>query len=154
MKTIYVLLCFSIITASCGNNNADQPGSDADTITAENSFSWEAALNDSSGRLEMRKVETTGLDSLTVPLVINFINTGNPNIKLELVKTSGDTLYLKIADATFLTQRMGSTGPTMYLATAVYNLTEIPGIRYVNFDFEEGDHAQPDTFSRENFKNE
>jgi hypothetical protein len=49
---------------------------------------------------------------------------------------------------------MGSTGPTMFLSSAVYNLTEIPGIRYVNFDFEEGDHASPGTFSRESFKDE
>jgi hypothetical protein len=49
---------------------------------------------------------------------------------------------------------MGSSGPTTYFAEAVFNLTEIPGIHYVSFDFEEGDHAQPGTFNRESFKDE
>lgn len=154
MKALYLLLGFSILISSCGNNKADQPGADDDSATAVKNYSWEANLNDSSGRLEMKTTDTAGPDSLTIPSVIEYLNKTNPNIKLEFVRSVGDTLYLKIPEATYLTQQMGSTGPTMYLATAVYNLTEIPGIRNVSFDFEEGDHAQPGTFARDNFKDE
>ena len=49
---------------------------------------------------------------------------------------------------------MGSTGPELYFAEAVYNLTEIPGIRFINFSLTEGDHAGPDTYSRDSFKPE
>jgi len=40
------------------------------------------------------------------------------------------------------------------MATATYTLTEAKGINYVDFDFEEGDHAVPGTYSRESFKPE
>jgi len=75
-------------------------------------------------------------------------------VQLAFVKTSGDTVYLKIPDPMYLTQQMGSSGPTIYLAQAVYSLTEVPGIKYVNLDFEEGDHASPGTFNRDSFKDE
>ncbi len=148
---IYCLLITSIISA-CGNNKADQPGEEEET--AESVYSWQAVLNDSSGRLEMKKVENTGPDTLSTAAVISFLNTSNINVQLVLVKTSGDTLYLRIPDAMYLTQQMGSTGPTIYLAQVIYNLTEIPGINYVNLDFDEGDHASPGTFNRESFKDE
>jgi hypothetical protein len=100
----------------------------------------------------MIKVPTT--DSLSPENVIGFLNKNNPHIRLELVKISTDSIYLKIADAMYLTQQMGSTGPTLYFSEVVYNLTEITGIRYVTFDFEEGDHAGPGTFNRDSFKDE
>ncbi|MBK7561487.1 MAG: hypothetical protein IPP43_11655 [Chitinophagaceae bacterium] len=137
------------------NNKADQPPVEDDsTNLAGTSYSWQARLNDSSGRLEMTKMEIGGPDSLNPGSVVRYINTSNNNVQFELVKTSNDTVYVKIKDATYLTQQMGSTGTTMYLAQAIYNLTEIPGIRYVNLDFEEGDHAAPGTYSRESFANE
>ena len=139
---------------SCGNNKADQPATDNDTATAAINYVWQATLNDTSGKLEMKKVEAAGLDSLSAASIVAFINTSDSSVHLDLIKTSNDTVYIKIPDATFLTQRMGSTGSSMYLAGVVYNLTELPGIRYINFDFEEGDHAQPGTLSRDSFNNQ
>jgi len=153
MKNYIIPIAVLLLLLGC-NNKAEQPTTGEDSLEAEANYSWEATLNDSSGRLEMKKLEASGPDSLTPSAVIRFINNNYPNIKLEMVKTSGDTIYLRIPEATYLTQQMGSSGPTMYFAMAVYNLTEIPGIRFANFDFEEGDHAQPDTFTRENFKDE
>ena len=141
------------IILSC-NNNAGKKDIEADTTQSIPSSAWVSSLNDSTGRLEMKKSEAGGPDSLTTGSVIRYLNEQNPNVQLEISKTSHDTLFIKIPNPTYLTQQMGSTGPTMFLSAAVYNLTEIPGIRYVNFDFEEGDHASPGTFSRESFKDE
>ena len=138
-----VLLLFIV---SCSNNKPEE----AETPVAE-IYLWEAGLNDSTGLLQMKKIISPVADSLSVTSVTGYINGEDSNIQLEYVKTSGDTVFLKIPDAEYLTQRMGSSGPTMYLAGVVYNFTEIPGIKYVNLDFEEGDHAQPGTYSRENF---
>ena len=113
--------------------------------TAIDFYNWQVTLNDSSGNLEMKKVLTGNIDSLSQQSVLTYINTENPKIKLEYLRSSGDTVYLKIQDATILTQQMGSAGASMYLAGVIYNLTEIPGINYVNLDFKEGDHAQPGT---------
>ena len=133
---------------------SDKKAPEQDSVVSKTIYSWESVINDSTGRLEMIKKENMGPDSLSNDAVIAYLNKTNPNIQLQILKQSNDTLYIKIPDAEHLTQRMGSTGPTMYFANAVYNLTEIPGIRYVNFDFNEGDHASPGTYNRESFKDE
>lgn len=155
MKRPVVLFTAIAVTVmlSC-NNKADKTVVETDTVQSVPPSAWVSTLNDSSGKLEMKKTENAGPDSLTTGSVLRFINQQNPNVQLEYVKSSADTLFIKIPNATYLTQQMGSTGPTMFLSAAVYNLTEIPGIRFVNFDFEEGDHASPGTFSRESFKDE
>lgn len=148
MRSLLFLYAFIIVFSSCGSNKKEES-----EIPVTETYLWEAGLNDSTGVLEMKKIVSPAVDSLSVVSVTNYINGEDGNIKLEYVKTSGDTIFLKIPDAEYLTQRMGSSGPTMYLAGVVYNFTELPGINYVNFDFEEGDHAQPGTYSRESFLN-
>jgi hypothetical protein len=153
MIKYFLFASFFFFLTAC-NNKADQPVTDEDSAGVAARYSWDATLNDSTGRLEMKKVETSGPDSLSIPAVISFVNSLYPNIQLVLIKTSGDTVYLKIPEATYLTQQMGSSGPTMYFANLVYNLTEIPGIKNINVDLLEGDHAQPGTFNRDSFKDE
>jgi hypothetical protein len=151
MKALYIILFSGMAVIAC-RNKADKPITESDTALAV--YSWQSALNDSSGRLEMKKVEAVGPDSLSPAAVVSYLNSTDSTVRLVLIKTSGDTVYLKIPDAEHLTQQMGSTGSTLYMAQVVYNLTEIPGIKYVNLDFEEGDHASPGTYTRENFKDE
>lgn len=144
MKKVTILLAALCFLASCG-------GSDTETLPVTEINMWNID-QDSVGNLIGTKFIATEIDSLYPEPVIGFINSNNPNIKLEFTKTSGDTLFLRIQDATFLTQQMGSSGPEVYFAEAVYNCTEIPGIRNVHFDFVAGDHAEPGTFKREDFK--
>lgn len=152
MNKWVVILGIIILYYSCSNNKADQTAADItdSAETTDSIFAWQADLDDSSGRLIMKRSEE-GPQFLTVASVLQFLNDNNENVKLEFLRTSNDTVYLKIPQAAYLTQQMGSTGATMKLATIIYDLTEIPGIRYVNLDFEEGDHAQPGTFSRDYF---
>lgn len=84
--------------------------------------------------------------------MITLTNNLYPEVELQFKKISGDTLYVKIPESNYLTQQMGTTGAEMYMANATFNLTELPGIKYVNFDFNEGDHAAPATLSRGNFE--
>ncbi len=155
MKFFSLLILAGLLFTAC-NNNADQPEADGDTTDlAPPVYSWQASLNDSTGKLEMKKNGEADVDFKNNDAIIAYINVQYPKVQLKLTKISNDTCYLEIPDATYLTQQMGSTGPAIYLATVVYNLTEfLPGIRYVNLDFEEGDHATPGTFSRESFKDE
>ena len=141
-----------VLVFSC-NNSADTTAEVIDSAEVEpETYMWQAEMNDSTGRLEMKKERPAGLDSLAAEPVIEFLNATNPNVQLVFASTSHDTIFVKIPDAMFLTQQMGSTGPLHYTATVVYNLTEIPGINFVNFDFEEGDHAGPRTWSRKDFE--
>lgn len=155
MRTTQIILFAAIATVltGCGSNKKkNQASGEADTTRAL--VSWEASLNDSTGFIEVNRSGQDGPDSLTITSVISYLNSQYPNVQLEYLRTSADTLFISIPDAMYLTQQMGSTGPALYFAAAVYNLTEIPGIRYVNFDFEEGDHAQPSVLDRENFNKE
>ena len=43
----------------------------------------------------------------------------------------------------------GTTGADDYMSTTTFTLTELKNIKYVNYDFEEGDHAMPGTYSRQ-----
>jgi len=151
MKPFYFILIACLLLIAC-NNKADKPVSESDTAQAI--YSWQSTLNDSTGRLEMKKTEKMGPDSLSPAAVVAYLNSIDSTEKLVLLKISNDTAYLKIPEATHLTQQMGSTGAQLYLAQVIYNLTEIPGIRFVNLDFEEGDHAAPGTYTRESFKDE
>ena len=153
-KTISFSTLITLLFLAACKGKSDNQTPEQDSIVTRTVFSWEPVINDSTGRLEMKKNETMGPDSLSTNAMIDYLNKANPNIQLQLLKQSNDTLYIKIPDAEHLTQRMGSTGSTMYFASAVYNLTEIPGIKYVNFDFAEGDHASPGTYNRESFRDE
>ena len=161
MKSFIPFFIIVTLLSACGNNKADQRASDNDTtMVTETHYIWQSTLNDSTGKLEMVPAELVNNDSLQPKIVIDLINktyaeTDYYNkVRLAFIKTSGDTVYVKIPDATYLTQQMGSTGPTMFLSGVVYTITGLPGINYVNFDFDEGDHAGPGTYSRESFRNE
>jgi len=90
---------------------------------------------------------------LTPENMVAFINSnkGGKEIHLELVKVSHDTIYVRIAESTFLTQQMGTTGADEYMSTTIFTLTELKNVEFVNFDFEIGDHASPGTYSRKYF---
>ncbi len=152
MKRIILVAGLVSLLYACGSNKTDQPEITNDSTDI--AYSWEATLNDSTGRLEVIKREGLTFDSLSVQSVIDFLNSKNQFVQIQYSKTSGDTLFVKIPEATYLTQQMGSSGPTVFFAEAVYNLTEIPGIRFVSFVFEEGDHASPGVFDRNTFKDQ
>lgn len=153
MKKLFYLAAATLLIASCGNNKSDDETNEDVEIT-EQTFVWQSNMDDSTGKLKMSKDKPIGNDSLTTETIIAYLNSANPQVQLEFIKTSNDTIYLRIPSANYLTQQMGSTGPMMYFAAAVYNLTELPGITHVNFDFEEGDHASPSVLNRESFKDE
>jgi hypothetical protein len=77
----------------------------------------------------------------------------NAPLKVKLLNVKDHTASVEIINAEYLTQRMGSSGAQAYLVSVTFTLTENPQIKKVNFIFEEGDHAMPGTYSREDFKN-
>ena len=71
--------------------------------------------------------------------------------KLKLINIKGQVINIEVINDEYLTQRMGSSGASEFLATATFMLTEYNNIKFVNFIFEEGDHAFPGLYSREEF---
>lgn len=149
MIRYFFLIFIPVFIYACGNNNSGEQVSTEDSGFTR--YHWEA---NNTGRIVLMKKDGSGPDTLSHGAVVAFLNNKWPHVQLVMIKISGDTLFLKILQSTYLTQQMGSSGPQTYFAETVYNLTEIPGIHYVNFDFEEGDHAQPGIFNRDSFKDE
>jgi len=73
--------------------------------------------------------------------------------KIKFKRIAEGVADIEIINAEYLTQRMGSSGAQAYLAYVTYTLTENSGVKKVNFIFEEGDHAMPGIYSREDFPN-
>ena len=113
---------------------------------------WIAIFNDSTKLLEIKKNPVAYTGNLNEQDIIDALNLKYPQIRIEAISRQGDTAQVKIADATYLTQEMGSAGARAYLAEATYSLTEIEGIAAVDFRFVAGDHAMPGVLTRRSFE--
>jgi hypothetical protein len=149
MKKILAFLLILSSFVACNNNKGDEPPSNQDTMAIAGRPYWEVT---DTGELAIIYHEDGGPASLTADSVVAFFNRSHENVQLVLSKVSNDTVFIKIPESTYLTQQMGSSGARTTLGDAVFNLTAIPGIRYVDFDFEIGDHAMPGTMTRESFR--
>lgn len=109
-------------------------------------------VDDAKG-LKLKKPEAPGIDTMSAKNLIQLLNANYDSIHLDYLKTSHDTIYVHIPHSEMLTERIGSSGAEIYMASATWSLTELQGIKYVNYDFEEGDHASPGVYGRNNFKN-
>ena len=74
---------------------------------------------------------------------------GDPKLKLIDIKDA--VVNVEVINDECLTQRMGTTGAEIFLVEATFTLTEYDNIKFVNFIFEEGDHAVPGLYSREDY---
>lgn len=159
MNKVNVILFISLGIISCGRS-ADTKSSETDSssvipadspqIAKDDHYYWEVSYEQKRG---MRFVKSFPIspDSLNTNSIIDKLNFNYPEIKAEPLYLSSDTLFLKISNAKYLTQQMGSTGAQAYLGELTYNLTEIPGVHYIDLQFAEGDHANPGTYSRTDF---
>lgn len=113
---------------------------------------WIVELNDSTQMMEIKKNPDADMTNLGPADIIDAINYKYPHIKLEWVKQNGNKAFVKIADARYLTSGSGTQGAKAYLAEVTFSLTELKGIKEVNYNFIEGDHAHPGVYTREAFK--
>ncbi|MEJ7780878.1 MAG: hypothetical protein WKF68_14955 [Daejeonella sp.] len=114
---------------------------------------WNVGVNDSTDMMEIRKDPASDMTNLGPKDIIDALNLKHPQIKLSWVQQTGTKAFIKIDDASYLTQRSGTQGAQAYLAEVTYSLTELKGISAVDFSFEEGDHAVPGTYTRDDFVN-
>lgn len=166
MKTKFILLVFiCCLIWSCHSNENENMSNEevTDSTTAPDmkadspmtvinrNMIW--TVDDENPEKEKLKAPANAIpDSFSVAHVIQLLNENFPGIRMELVKVSNDTAYVKIPDEKRLTQEIGNTGAEDYLASATFTLTEIKNIKHVNFALEPGDHAEPGVYSREDFK--
>lgn len=121
------------------------------TVTTKPSL-WTVEYEEQSKSEKLRKPEDAGISKLTATDLVNVLNENFSDVQLKLKKISHDTIFVEIPDSKVFTQQMGSTGSYNYMATTVYNLTELENVKFVKFEFKGGDHAAPGVFTREDFK--
>jgi hypothetical protein len=113
---------------------------------------WEMDMNGDGTAYEMKK-RTSLIDSnITIEEAIIINNKKWKDVQLVFVKQVGETVYVAIPQSDYLTQRMGSLGPVEFFASTVYSLTEVKGVKKIDFKMTEGDHAGPGVYSRKDYK--
>lgn len=158
IKIIFGLFLF----LSCTNNRSERNNIPQDTTNKINAndyteqfddLIWSSDFDTIKGDFVLRQHRKINSDTLTPEKLIKEINIVWSEIHLVFRKISHDTLYVAIPDSYYLTQSIGSTGASNYMSSTTYNLTELKGIKYVNYDFEEGDHLSPGTVTRDDYTN-
>ena len=114
---------------------------------------WSAIFDSAKGDMVLKQQRQVNADTLTADKLIKEINASWDGIKMELKKISHDTIYVAIPESNVLTQQMGSSGANGYMSSTTFTLTELKNIKFVNYNFAEGDHVAPGTFKRSDFKN-
>lgn len=125
-----------------------------DTVAVKNDYNPESKLYIWKTTEDYTKFKNPSFkkDILNADSLIKGLNELNENIFLIKLKISNDTIYTTIRDSKYLSESIGITGAEIYLADVVLNLTELPGIKYIDIFMEEGSHFQSGTWSRDNFK--
>lgn len=155
---IGVLLFTFFLSCESATSNKDQKKSTTDisqtstAVTAANDTIQSIWNYDYEAEIPVRNKNVLP-ESFTPQKLIDLINKnrGKDKVILDLEKVSKDTIYVAIKESTYLTQSMGTTGADDYISTTVFTLTELKGIKYVHFNFVEGDHARPGTYNRHYF---
>lgn len=166
IKITIIFICMSILFA-CNSNNHDeiktpQEKEVIDTVSNNNSFdSTKTIVNHSmiwtvqqenTKKDKLKAPDSTQLSTFSSSQLIDLLNQNYPDIHLDFVKTSHDTIYVEIPESNNLTNGIGDTGAENYLASATFTLTELKNIKFVNISMKAGDHAEPGVYSREDFK--
>jgi hypothetical protein len=170
MRSSTAIICFFLLVTACNSPNGENAAvkrtdsTSANTSKADSTVLKPTMVYDGSVALwkydhdtvindfRLVKLRRFNKDTLTVKGVESIVNKSWPNVQVKYVRTSGDTIFLSIPASTILTQQMGSSGAEQFMITTTYSFTELPAIRYVSYDFEEGDHASPGIYSREQWK--
>ncbi len=164
-------ITFAVIVAcflfACNSNNNEKvktpPEKEViDTVSTNNSIdSARTIINRSmiwtvqpqgTEKQKLKAPDSAQIHIFSPAQLIDLLNQNNPDIHLDFIKISHDTIYVKIPDSQNLTDNMGDTGAENYLASATFTLTEIKNIKFVNIDMKAGDHAEPGVYKRDDFK--
>lgn len=145
-----------VLLFSCNNSSSSEKNSANETtaqpqqwFATDTLLVWDCNADDKT-----RKKIFAPKDSIYVPqAIINGINKTYVEVTLVLDHQSNDTLYVAIPKADWLTNKAGNSGAEQYLSFASLNLLETKGINHVTYLFNRGAHAEPGTWTRNQFIN-
>lgn len=166
MKTTIGIIIILISTLGCNNSKHDnseiknsdsslyEPNTELDEkkvnsfLYVPNEAIWEYQFDTVLKDFKPVQLRKFRKDTLTAQGIERIINKTWPKIQIKYLKTYKDTIFISISDSEVLTQQMGTSGADGFMISTTYSFTELPGIKYVSYDFEAGDHANPGVFNR------
>ena len=164
----FITLCFTILFLNACTSISNEKHTAEETLQTKtvaqqqsknntqkvfNKLIWATDFDTVKHDFVLLKNREVNADTLTPQKIISEINSVNPSILLEFKKVSNDTIFVLIPDSYYLTERIGTTGASCYMASTTFSLTELKGVKYVNYDFEAGEHLSPGTETRNDYKN-
>jgi hypothetical protein len=166
MKNLLFLFLTSMLLFSCGSNDSKEEvvyqterdtalvaaNPDTSAKIINNKIFWSVQPNVQNEKRQLQKPATVAINTFAPQQLVDSLNNIFPDMQLVFRKIGHDTLYARIPQSSRLTNNIGDTGAENYLATVVFNLTELPGIKYVSLFFLPGNHAEPGVYSRDDFK--
>ena len=141
-----------VITEDTVHDQVYDVAADSAVVIKNSPNIWTADFEPATNTFTFHKPTNANLATLSANELVASINNNWDSVHLNLIKVSHDTVYVTIPNSQKLTQGLGSTGAENYMATTTFSLTEMKGIKYVNYDFKMGDHAEPGVYSRADFK--
>lgn len=158
MKRVVIFVLFLALAASCFRDEEGQEKStgDKDSLKTDTALSLEEPVWEYNIDKDIPvKKDSTATEKHSPKELLTIVNHQfKDKVKFDFKDISHDTLFLKIDNADHLTRESGSAGAKAILATAIFTLTESDSIHFVDLHFQEGDHAAPGTYSREDFKSQ
>lgn len=161
IKFLLLMFLTFILISGCRNENTENQDETVDSVTViesepvaepeEIALPYIVTFDDNTGKLEIEKNRESTTYSYTAEQIAVALNKKYPEITLQVGERKQDTLELRVDDATYLSQGMGSAGANGYLAEATYSFTSLDSVNVVNFLFEPGDHAMPGPYTTKSF---
>ena len=164
---MFILLCGMSLLFACNSNKKETVKTPTeqeitDTVSSANSAdSMKTIINRSmiwtvqpqdSDKQKLKAPDSLQIKNFSSAQLINLLNENYPDIHLDFIKISHDTIYVKIPDSKVLANQIGDTGAENYLASATYTLTEMKDVHFVHIEMKAGDHAEPGVYTRDDFK--
>jgi len=146
--TIFTFVVFLI---SCSNANNDNRTSELEEVIydyPDTLLAWD--VNPDS--LVMKRITIFPDSSITLNRIVNGLNDKYPNVHIELLKQSSDTVYINIPNSDYLGEQMGDAGSSAWFADATINLTSAPGVNYVSYKMDLHSHAESNVIGKDSYK--
>jgi len=144
-----IVLSFLLLAACKCNNDQNKPTAEDSVIEIPDTLLVYDVNTDTKTWKKFTEVPDSAFTAIRI---VNGLNQKYPEVQLQLLKQSNDTLYVSVPNNEFLGERMGNAGAVSWFSDAVLNLTGVSGITYVNMQMERRSHALPGVFTKENVK--